>query len=84
MFSAVRESGNKPIAAGTDKLYEMWDKFCWVTFTPQRMGAHIPRPRWRVDYDSSTGEVRHFKIVTDNESTPESVREDVRKAISEK
>ena len=80
MFSAVRESGNKPIAAGTAKWLEAIRRL----FSFGRIISYDPRLRWGVDYETSTGEVRHFKIFifTDNESTPESVREDVRKAIS--
>ena len=80
MFSAVRESGNKPIAAGTAKWLEAIRRL----FSFGRIISYDPRLRWGVDYETSTGEVRHFKIFTDNESTPESVREDVRKAIPEK
>ncbi len=80
MFSAVRESGNKPIAVGTAKWLEAIRRL----FSFGRIISYDPRLRWGVDYETSTGEVRHFKIFifTDNESTPESVREDVRKAIS--
>ena len=92
MFSAVRESGNKPIRVSRDWLYTILDGFGRVTLI-QRTTVPIPPPeRWRVDYETSTGEVRHFKIFTYYRSsqhscgisTPESVREDVRKAISEK
>ncbi len=80
IFSAVRESGNKPIAVGTAKWLEAIRRL----FSFGRIISYDPRLRWGVDYETSTGEVRHFKIFifTDNESTPESVREDVRKAIS--
>ena len=80
MASAVRESGNKPIAVGTAKWLEAIRRL----FSFGRIISYDPRLRWGVDYETSTGEVRHFKIFifTDNESTPESVREDVRKAIS--
>ena len=80
MVSAVRESGNKPIAVGTAK----WLQAIRRLFSFGRIISYNPRLRWGVDYETSTGEVRHFKIFTDNLSRPESVREDVRKAISEK
>ncbi len=94
MFSAVRESGNKPIRVSRDWLYTIFDGFGRAAFPFQRPLVRMrpPSQRWRVDYETSTGEVRHFKIFTYYRSshgscgisTPESVREDVRKAISEK
>ena len=69
MASAVRESGNKPIAVGTAKWLEAIRRL----FSFGRIISYDPRLRWGVDYETSTGEVRHFKIFifTDNESTPE-------------
>jgi Uri superfamily endonuclease len=64
IFSAVFESGNEPLAAGTAKFEQ-----------------NDPRLRWHVDYETRGGEARNVKIFTDYESTPESVAEEVKKAI---